>query len=191
MKELTARGFDVYTVPEVPTLLMNSGFPYPGMEPGQRELLFDFELQLFKMQLIFEDTVLHMAEQRDEKQTRRPSVIFFDRGLMDIKAYISNDIWEAILARKEVGSLTVEDVMARYDLVIHLVTAADGAEAFYTTANNATRTETPEKAKENDKRVQMAWEGHNNWKRVANAGKTFKEKVNEATKHVVDLVRGS
>ena len=31
--------------------------------------------------------------------------------------------------------------MARYDCVLHLVTAADGAKPFYTLENNATRTE--------------------------------------------------
>lgn len=32
-------------------------------------------------------------------------------------------------------------LMARYDCVLHMITAADGAEAHYTLENNATRTE--------------------------------------------------
>jgi hypothetical protein len=40
-----------------------------------------------------------------------------------------------------------------------MVTAAEGAEAFYTLDNNDSRTETPEEAREMDKRTQGAWVG--------------------------------
>jgi CYTH domain-containing protein len=40
------------------------------------------------------------------------------------------------------------------------VTAADGAEAFYTTENNAVRSETPAQARLLDQRVRDAWVGH-------------------------------
>ena len=151
------------------------------------DLLHDFELQLFKTQLQFERTVRHMAEKRDVLLRKRPSVIFFDRGLMDMKAYMPADMWRAVLAQE---GLTEEAVRARYDLVVHLVTAADGAPAFYTTENNATRTETPEMARENDRRVQTAWEGHAHWRRVDNST-SFKEKVQRATNLVLELVRAS
>ena len=187
VKELTSRGFDVYTVPEVPTLVMNSGFPYPGMAPELEPLLFDFEQQLFKMQLLYESTVVHMAARRDALLRQRPCVIVLDRGLMDMRAYMTPQMWQAILAGEGDAGLTEDAVRARYDLVIHLVTAADGAEAFYTTANNAARTETAEMARENDRRVQVAWEGHGNWRRVTNAG-SFEDKVEEATRHVINLV---
>lgn len=45
----------------------------------------------------------------------------------------------------------------RYDAVIHMVTAAIGAERFYTTENNSVRTETPEQARELDIKVLNAW----------------------------------
>ena len=35
----------------------------------------------------------------------------------------------------------------RYEAVLHLVTAADGAESYYTLENNVTRTETVDGAK--------------------------------------------
>jgi hypothetical protein len=49
------------------------------------------------------------------------------------------------------------------DMVIHLVTAADGAEEFYTLENNAARTETPQVAKMLDKMTQGVWNGHPNY----------------------------
>jgi predicted ATPase len=195
VKELTSRGFDVYTVPEVPTLVMNSGFPYPGMDESVTDLLFDFELQLFKTQLAFEETVLHMARMRDTLLRKRPCVIFYDRGLLDMKAYMPPTMWKEIIQREEMemgeGDEAENTLRARYDLVVHLVTAADGAERFYTTENNATRTETPEMARENDRRVATAWEGHKNWFRVDNSGITFMDKVTRATNHVLTLVGAS
>ncbi|MBK8156746.1 MAG: hypothetical protein IPK55_12480 [Streptococcus sp.] len=49
----------------------------------------------------------------------------------------------------------------RYDAVVHLVTAAEGAEQFYNLANEA-RSETPEVARMLDKKTIKAWEGHQN-----------------------------
>jgi len=47
-----------------------------------------------------------------------------------------------------------------YDAVFHLVTAAKGAEEFYTTANNTARTETVEEAAALDDKLISAWTGH-------------------------------
>jgi hypothetical protein len=47
----------------------------------------------------------------------------------------------------------------RYDAVIHMVTAADGAEAFYDFANEA-RFETPEEAVQRDKDLRDCYLGH-------------------------------
>ena len=41
-----------------------------------------------------------------------------------------------------------------------MVTAADGARAFYTLENNEARTETPEQAVDLDRRTQRCWLGH-------------------------------
>jgi CYTH domain-containing protein len=50
-----------------------------------------------------------------------------------------------------------------------LVTAADGAEAFYTTENNAVRTETLPEARVLDERVREAWVGHPHLRVIVNA----------------------
>lgn len=52
------------------------------------------------------------------------------------------------------------DPMQRYDAVVHMVTAADGAKSFYTLENNGTRTETVEQAIEMDRRTLDCWIGH-------------------------------
>ena len=59
----------------------------------------------------------------------------------DGAAYVDADTWAQILSN--VG-LTRDQVTARYDCVIHLVTAAVGAPGAYTVENNAARMETAE-----------------------------------------------
>ena len=48
----------------------------------------------------------------------------------------------------------------RYDQIVHLVTAANGAEQFYSLENNITRTETIEVARAIDEKCSKAWLGH-------------------------------
>ena len=48
----------------------------------------------------------------------------------------------------------------RYDAVFHLVTAATGAERFYSLENNVTRTEAPDVARDQDSKTQRAWAKH-------------------------------
>jgi predicted ATPase len=183
-KALTSRGFDVYALPEAPTILMEAGFPYPGLHAGP--LLLEFERALATMQLQMEDSAERLARARDELQRGRPAVLFYDRGLTDMKGYMSATLWAQLLA--ELG-VSEDAVMARYDLVIHLETSAINAEAFYTLANNPMRTEGLEEARVNDARVKEAWTGHANWVHVPNrVGAAFASKLEEATAAVLRLV---
>jgi hypothetical protein len=66
----------------------------------------------------------------------------------------------------------------RYDAVVHLVTAAIGAEKFYTTANNTVRTETVELAAKLDQMVLDAWMGHKNHFVIDNSpDQSFDDKI--------------
>ena len=53
--------------------------------------------------------------------------------------------------------LLVPSLLARYDMVLHLVTAADGAEKHYTTANNTARRETAAEAVALDRKIAKNW----------------------------------
>lgn len=57
---------------------------------------------------------------------------------------------------------------ARYDCVVHLVTAADGAAEFYSTANNAARHEDADEARAVDRRIRQVWLGSPNFVVVHN-----------------------
>ena len=97
---------------------MSGGARYPGIDSGAS--LIDFETELIKLQLQAENSFYGIA-----KSTGRPSVIFYDRGVLDVHAYLPKDKWDAILKRND---WTGEMFATRYDMILHLVTAADGAE---------------------------------------------------------------
>lgn len=75
--------------------------------------------------MTFEDNMAHYA-----RIMNQPTVILCDRGLMDGSAYIDVDGWSQLMAEVGLDPISARD--SRYDAVFHLVTAADGAEAFYT-----------------------------------------------------------
>ena len=116
-------GYDCLVVPEVPTILMEGGATYPGLEGGHR--LIAFEAALIRLQLQMEESFLTIA-----RSLGKPTVILMDRGSVDICAYLMPKDWLATLGA--LGGLTTADLLVRYDQVIHLVTAADGAPSFYT-----------------------------------------------------------
>jgi hypothetical protein len=176
----------VYTAPEVPTIMINGGCQYPGME-GKEEL-DEFETALLKLQLQMESSFTQCAA-----STGRPSVLVLDRGLMDPAAYLPTEQWQAIL---EKNGFKEEDFLSRYDLVLHLVTAADGAEKFYvyndgtSKGNNSARKETPEQARVLDAKIKECWVHHKNQAIIHN-GRPFKAKIEEATGKVIEMIDGA
>lgn len=63
------------------------------------------------------------------KINKKKSIILCDRGLMDGSAYVDHKDWEDLLKANNINEVLMRD--DRYDLVIHLVSAAVGAEKFY------------------------------------------------------------
>lgn len=72
-------------------------------------------------------------------------------------------------------------------MIIHLVTAADGKEEYYTLDNNTARSETPKQARELDIKTANAWIGHNNLKIIDNSTE-FNEKLDNALNCVHNLL---
>ncbi len=64
-------------------------------------------------------------------------LIVCDRGFMDNRAYMSEVDFQAALECLHLDRVSLRD---GYDGVFHLVTAAKGAEHFYTLTNNQART---------------------------------------------------
>jgi CYTH domain-containing protein len=143
-------GFDVYRIPETATLLLGGGVSVRDLSPAQ---LVGVQEGMLRVMMNMEDVFYSLA-----RSTGRPALILCDRGTMDVSAYLPRGSWEALLDEQDWTVVGLRD--RRYEAVIHLVTAADGAEAFYTTENNAVRSETPAQARALDQQVRDAWVGH-------------------------------
>lgn len=120
----------------------------------------------------------------------KPNVaILIDRGLMDGSAYVSQDQWQALLDDNNLNEQVLRD--NRYEGIIHLVTAADGAPDFYLIDDpetNEARYEGIEEAIEKDKRIRQAYYPHQKWFLIGNDVNNFKEKINKAKDAVYDIL---
>ena len=80
-----------------------------------------------------------------------------------------------------------KDIIKKYDAVFHLVTAANGAEEFYTLSNNSARKETLEEAQILDKKTIEAWSNHERFKIIDNST-NFEDKINILLKEINLLI---
>lgn len=160
----TQKGYVVLFVPETATELING-----GVAPWTCGSNIDFQKCLLKLQMEKENIFSQAAGTMDTDKV----LIVCDRGILDNKAYMGDD--EFSEAIKFVGSNEVE-LRDNYDAVFHLVTAAKGAEAFYTTANNTARTETVEEAAALDDKLISAWTGHPHMRVIDNTS-SFEDKM--------------
>ena len=158
------QGYKVLCIPETATELILA-----GIAPWSMKTNIDFQTELFKLQLAKEEVFQRAAQKMPDEKT----LIVCDRGLMDCCAYTSNAELTVILHRVGMTEIEARD---RYDAIFHLVTAAKGAETFYTTGNNAARTETPEEAAALDDRVVEAWTGHPHLRVIGNET-SFEDKL--------------
>ena len=109
-----------------------------------------------------------------------------DRGTMDCRSYMPEDEWEQLT--REVGMSTLQLRDERYDCVLHLVTAANGAAGFYTTEGHAARTEPPEFARELDLRVKNNWIGHPHYHVIDNVNTDFNGKIRRVMSTICQFV---
>ena len=174
-------GFKVFTVPEVPTMYSQGGWSYLTPNP---KLYYEGELAILQTQLALEDSFMRLAE-----TCTKPSFVVCDRGTLDISAYISPEMWQELCDK--CGAST-NQLRSRYDAVLHLVSAADGAEQYYTTATNSTRYEQANEeglriARDLDKKVNKAWTGHPHL-RVINNHDDFDAKLNRVIMEISNVL---
>lgn len=182
IEHFSSLGYKVFTIPEVPTMFTQAGMDYLTKN---RDFFHEGEKATLEIQLALEDKFMSMAETCTE-----PVVIVCDRGAMDISAYMTKDMWQDITSA--VGYTTQQLRDKRYDAVLHLVSAADGAEKFYTTSNNAQRLEKADEqglkiARTLDKRIVEAWTGHPHL-RVINNHEDFDKKINRVLKEIASVL---
>ena len=181
IEHFSSLGYKVFTIPEVPTLFTQAGMNYLTKN---RAFFYEGEKATLEIQLALEDKFLRMAE-----QCTKPCIMVCDRGAMDISAYMTAETWEDIT--RAVGTTTLK-LRERYDAILHLVSAADGAEQYYTTSNNVSRVEQMNEeglriARSLDKKVIHAWTGHSHL-RVINNHDNFETKMHRVIKEISSVL---
>ena len=171
---------EIKNSPEAFTLMVSNGMPFSYLDAvsGMTTIVQDTVMDI---QIGLEDGFERLLRARG-----KPGVLLCDRGLMDGAAYMTEDEWEALIKKRDVDSVS-ELREGRYNAVYHMVTAAEGAEAFYTLENNEVRTETPELARKLDHMTRKAWVGHPNLKIFDNST-SFEKKLQRVVEEMSRLV---
>ncbi len=147
-----SEGYSVFVVSEVATELINDGVRPFG---DYKFSAFDFQTFVIKTQIFKEEIRLKAANDCPNDNV----VIIYDRGIIDNRAYLTEEQFQETLRNE---NLKEANVLSRYDMIIHMVSAAIGKEEFYTTLNNSARTETAEEAARSDRLTLNAWRNHPN-----------------------------
>ena len=169
-KRLKELNYNVITVHETAREFIENGIP----PHGDNEYVIKFQNAILNRQLQKEQDAITLL--KDEPTY----IILCDRGIMDSKAYLSNLQFSSIL-----NSLNKKEVELRdnYDAVFHLVTAAKGAEKFYSKETNSARRENLEEARLADDRTLSAWAGHPHL-RVIDNSTGFEDKIRRLIREI-------
>lgn len=155
---LTQKGYHVVVIDELATELQRNGFI-----PGKTISPLLFQEMVLREALSRE----HFYKESSKKSLHQKSIILCDRGIADSKAYVSQKEWGDLLAT---FTLNDEDVLGRYDMVLHLRSVAVDKPHLYTQENNLSRRESREEAVLVDSAVACAWEKHPTLRIINNEG---------------------
>ena len=167
----TERGYKVLFISETATELISG-----GVAPWTCSTNVEYQKCQMKLQIEKEKVFEQAAGTMDSEKI----LIVCDRGALDNKAYMTEADYALLLNDLKTNEIELRD---GYDAVFHLVTAAKGAEQFYTTANNTARTETVEEEAALDDKLISAWTGHPHLRIIDNS-LGFEEKM----KHLISEI---
>jgi len=160
----TKLGYAVLFVDETATQLITGGAA-PWLNNSNKE----YQWHLLQLQVAKEMAFADIAKTMKSDKI----LIVCDRAAMDNCAYMTEQEFGWVLKQMQTNKVAMRD---QYDAVFHLVTAAKGAEKYYTLANNQARTETLEEASSLDDKIIAAWTGHPHF-RVIDNSTGFEEKM--------------
>ncbi len=170
-KTLPEKGYAVLFCPETATELISG-----GVAPWTCNTNVDYQRCQLSLQYAKEQVFMEAAKHMPQEKI----VIFFDRGFLDNKVYMTDEEFTMLLG--EMG-FTEERTRNWYDAVFHLESAAKGGEKHYTLANNGARIETVEQASALDAKLIKSWAGHPYHKVIVHT-EEFDEKMNSLLQEV-------
>lgn len=175
-RELSKIGYKVVIINESATEIINSGLSLSAYNNDN----VNFELNIASLQLKKEK----LYEEACENLSNEKIVLVCDRGVMDCKSYSTPEEWQEITRKLNLDDIQLRD---NYDAVFHLVTAAKGAEEFYTRENNTARSETLEDAILADERTLKCWTGHPHLRAIDNST-NFEDKMKRLVSEIYSFL---
>lgn len=170
-QDLREEGYKVFIVKESATELIGGGIT--PFEDGMGMVNFQKLILLYQYQKeeLYNRAVMDCKDEN--------VVIIYDRGLLDNKAYITDEQFDVIL--KELSlilgyKVNEMDIVSRYDMVIHLMTSAGNRG--YNLENNKARYESEEEAILLDRRTMYSWIGHDNL-HIVDSKDNFDDKIDD------------
>jgi len=180
---LSKRGFQVLTVPENAThFLTNSeGFQaeWAGKSPqvSMQRIFLDY-------QIAQEDAFKAFAALHPTKR----AVLLLDCCTLNSKVYVSEEQWKQVLDFPGAKPVSEAELLARYDLVVHMVTCAlSGHYEWGPGSNNPARYHTPEQANEQDGKCLQVFGSHPQLRVVPHCER-FGDKIEKVVEFVNDAL---
>lgn len=167
-------GYGVAVAPEAATLLLHGGLALRG---ATRENFTALQAEIGAVQVAVEYALTLSLSQGD-----RQGILLCDRGLVDNKAYMDSRQWQQVQASL---GMSEREMLGRYDVVLHLVSAAKGAREHY--KNTPERVETALEAAALEERTRAAWGKHRR-RAVVDNRTDFDGKVLRAVRAVKKLL---
>lgn len=157
----------ILVVPEMSTMLMKFGYPYPGGEGGvewSEEWQANFQAAIYEQQLALEALFMKQAQYIGVK------LLICDRGLLDGAAYTPGGL-PAFCKR---FGISLPEATARYEAVIHLESVATGVpRAFYKVSNEYRLEETVEETAAVELATREVWNHHPHYHYISCEGGLF------------------
>ncbi|CAO1343382.1 unnamed protein product [Diamesa serratosioi] len=166
-------GWKVFRVPETATVLLSGGIKFSDLSNDEA---YKFQENLLRTMIQIENTYFELGQ-----SCKRNCLIICDRGVMDASAYIDNDKWERLKLNNNWNEIELRD--NRYNQIVHMVSAANGAEDFYSIEEHACRSEGVGLARDLDYKSAAAWIGHPYFDVIDNST-DFETKVNRMIESV-------
>jgi predicted ATPase len=140
-----------------------------------------FQRLMVEIQCALEDSLARSLDSQDD------TWVLCHRGSLDPLGYWLRNGW----AEADFYTFTHtrrQEHYQRYAAVIHLVTAADGAEPYYRRYPDAIRPELPAEAIRTDRFLEHAWSSHPAYFRIDNIGQDWATK-SKAAQQLLTLLR--
>ena len=128
------QGVPVVQVPEVASLIYGAGASLDLSTYSEQEAI-NFQACILNLQMGLESMLqkIGILTQMNKDMKHKKLFILCDRGLQDGSAYLTSEQWEQVLKCNNLIMVHDSKIFSRYDVILHMVTAADGAEEYYQT----------------------------------------------------------